>query len=1216
MERSVHSDSKNNMILLSSAMEDLLRRDEDYVFVKNADFVYLSASDAFARMAGFGSAAEVSGKTDYDLFPQAIADKYRADDKMVLETGKSFEGIVERLPEKDGQERWTKTWKRPVRDGEGRVVGLYAMGRDVTSVVDLEAEVRTARKYLDIISNLPGGVGVAHELGGEFYLDYINDGWSHAHHLSEEQGQRMTGGSVLELICEEDRHLLAEEYQRVKNDRNLQGSATYRIHGGDGALHWVNAQFRFAYEESGVNYYYVSYTDMDEQKRAEEKLFDSQAALHEAMSNSDIQFFTYFPGRKRGEIYAVSNRLAGLPTVWSDFPDDFLTYTKASADDAAAYKAMLHEIDEGADEAKCTVQLAYKGVYSWEKIQLRAVRDTAGHTTHGLGYSLNVTSQVAAKDRLQKERVRIKALEGGIFEAFSFNLSKNSEPEIQTADAKFFTEPLRDEVVKQALLISPPISGAHAKTREVMLRAACRIPDARDRELFISACGGSGLQKAVKAGRYNAEIKYRRLIGDEIRWVATRAEVLHDPETGDIIAFFYTKNINDEVINEKVMARILGLNYESVGFCDLQTRKYFVRTAGDSAAGASFRSLPYDQVLEAEAAQTGDQENARDFRDKLRLEKILTELEKSPVYTVYSVGNERREDLPGCPRKQMKKDVFYLDEHKDVVVFLLTDVTDIFEHERENRERMSDALAAARQASEAKSSFLSRMSHEIRTPLNAIIGMDAIAAQSLGNSEKEADCISKIGISARYLLSLINDILDMSRIESGKMLLKNEKFLFSEFIANINTMIYNQTKSKGLDYECVVSSEIAAAYVGDAMKLQQVLINILGNAVKFTEKGKVSLDIRPISGSSSGRSVLRFTVNDTGIGISDEFIDRIYEPFEQSDATSTTVFGGTGLGLAITKNLVGLMGGVIKVRSILGIGSEFTVEVPLEIDESVPVPPRLDLHFEKMSALIVDDDIVVCEQTDNILKDIGMVGEWVTTGREAVDRVMTSSAAEKFYDYILIDWKMPDMDGIETTRQIRKIVGPDVTIIIITAYDWESIEAEAKAAGANLLVSKPLLKTTLVSAFQKARGEQTDSGLPSGFEFDFTGKRVLLAEDNQLNAEIAKTLLESKHFEVDTAVNGLQAMEMYTQKQTGYYSAILMDIRMPLMDGLQACRNIRHWNKEDAKTIPIVAMTANAFDEDVEKSKAAGMNAHLAKPIDPDLMYGTLYRLISEKEGF
>ena len=1211
MEKSVHDRCKDKEAL-SAAMNDLLRLDEDYVFVKDANLVYLASSEAFARMTGRRSAAEVAGKTDYDLFPRDIADKYRADDRLVLDEGRSFEGIVERLPEEQGRERWTKTWKRPVRDGQGNVIGVYAIGRDITRVMDLEAEAQTAKKYIDIISNLPGGVGIAHESDGGIYLDFINNGWAHAHHLSEEQGRQRVGRSVEDLICKEDRALLTDEYQRVKDDRSLQGSATYRIYGDGGGLFWVNAQFRFAYEKDGVAYYYVSYTDMDEQKRAEEKLAESQAALKEAVSHSDIQFFTYFPNAGRCEIYAVNSRLAEMPVVWEHFPDDFLTFAKTSPEDAEAYRRMLREIDGGADESCCTVQLSYRGVYAWERIKLKAVRDANGRTVCAQGYSLNATAQVAAKERLQKERVRLKTLEGGIFEAFSFNLTKNSEPDIQTADEGLFGEPLRDEVVRQALHLSPPISSAHAKTREVLLRAANRIPDDGEREMFISACSGKGLRNAVKDGRYGVEIRYRRCIGgDVVRWVSTTAEVLLDPESGDLIAFFYTKNINDEVVSEKITGQIIGLNYECVSFCDLQTDRLYVKTARHSHDPV-MNDVPYAEGIASVAAMACGEDEALRVKNKLGLDNITAELAKSPVYTVYYAKSERRGDLPGNPCIQMKCDVFYLDEHRDVLVFLLTDITDIFEHERENRQRMADALTAARQASEAKSSFLSRMSHEIRTPLNAIIGMDTIAAQALGDKEKEADCISKIGISARYLLSLINDILDMSRIESGKMLLRNEKFLFSEFIGSVNTMIYNQTRSKGLDYECIVASDIQEAYVGDAMKLQQVLINILGNAVKFTAKGKVSLDVRPLSWKND-RSVVRFTVNDTGIGISDDFIDKIYEPFEQSDATSTAVFGGTGLGLAITKNLVNLMGGTIKVRSILGVGSEFAVEVPLTVDESAPSLPRPDLHFEEMRALIVDDDMIVCEQTYNILADIGMVGEWVTTGRDAVEKVKENFAADSFYDFILIDWQMPEMDGIETTRQIRRVVGPDVTIIIITAYDWETIETEAKAAGANLLVSKPLLKTTLVSAFQKARGAGAENERQTGVEYDFTGKRVLLAEDNQLNAEIARTLLENKGFEVDVADNGLQAMEMYTQKQAGWYDAILLDIRMPLMDGLQACSNIRHWSKEDAATIPIVAMTANAFDEDVEKSKAAGMNAHLAKPIDPDLMYSTLNRLILEK---
>jgi CheY-like chemotaxis protein len=275
--------------------------------------------------------------------------------------------------------------------------------------------------------------------------------------------------------------------------------------------------------------------------------------------------------------------------------------------------------------------------------------------------------------------------------------------------------------------------------------------------------------------------------------------------------------------------------------------------------------------------------------------------------------------------------------------------------------------------------------------------------------------------------------------------------------------------------------------------------------------------------------------------------------------------------------------------------------------------PKTDSHFEKLHTLIVDDDLIICEQTNSVLKDIGMIGEWVTSGREAVEKVKNNFEKSHFYDFILIDWKMPDMDGIETTKQIRRIVGPDVTIITVSAYDWDAIEKEARAAGANMLVTKPLFKSTLISAFQKARGEAEKAPEPAEL-FDFKGKRVLIAEDNQINAEIAKGLLENRHFSVEIASNGLKALEMFTKNSVCYYDVILMDVHMPLMDGLQATQNIRHWEKDDARTVPIIAMTANAFDEDVEKSKAAGMNAHLSKPIEPEVLYRTLHHILYEAE--
>ena len=489
-------------------------------------------------------------------------------------------------------------------------------------------------------------------------------------------------------------------------------------------------------------------------------------------------------------------------------------------------------------------------------------------------------------------------------------------------------------------------------------------------------------------------------------------------------------------------------------------------------------------------------------------------------------------------------------------------MTRIFREQEQQRETLKSALLQAEEASKAKTSFLSRMSHEIRTPMNAIIGMNALAIQALDQPEQVRDYLSKVGISARFLLSLINDILDMSRIESGKVTLKNEKFPLEEFIHNVNDIIYGQAVQKGLDYDCVISSYTADYYIGDSMKLQQILVNLLSNSVKFTEAGgKVQLIIRQ-ERVEQDKAYMAFSVNDTGIG------------------------------------------------------SEFTVRVPLQYcTEERYRNLKLELPLQQLKTLIVDDDVTICEHTARLLEEIGMKAEWVESGIRAVEQIRTKWERREFFNIVLLDWKMPEMDGIETARQIRGIVGEEVTIIVMTAYDWGEIEQEARMAGVNLLVTKPLFKSSLISVFESALQARRQEEVKTQAEhYDFNGKRILLVEDHILNVEVARRLLESKHALVEVAENGIRSIEMFMEAPEHYYDLILMDIRMPVMDGLTATRSIRQLRRTSAKTIPIVAMSANAFDEDIEKSKAAGMNEHLSKPIEPQLLYAVLNKWLYPEE--
>lgn len=521
---------------------------------------------------------------------------------------------------------------------------------------------------------------------------------------------------------------------------------------------------------------------------------------------------------------------------------------------------------------------------------------------------------------------------------------------------------------------------------------------------------------------------------------------------------------------------------------------------------------------------------------------------------------------------------------------------------------LRDALVSAKAANRAKSDFLSRMSHDIRTPMNAIIGMTAIGQIKDDDVEGMKDCFRKIDISSRYLLSLINDILDMSKIETGKMEIAREHFDLIELVDEINQIIFPQASSKSIDYEVYHKEPLDRYYLGDSLRIKQIMMNLLSNALKFTpEGGQIKIDIGEHR-RTNGFSYLQFDVEDTGIGMSDEFKDRIFQPFEQESKEGARNNVGSGLGLSIVYNLAQLMGGTVEVKSEKGKGTSFSVIIPVQLvsdDEEREWERKCKELLRDLDVLVADDDPLIGSQTALILDDIGANTVWVDSGLKAIEEVERSMKSGKPYDVAMIDWKMPDMDGVETAGRIRELVGSDTMIIMISAYDWNGIEADAKKAGVDKFISKPLFRSSIYDAFSKLEGGDAVEQVKTEGA-DFSKCRVLLAEDNDLNREIAKTLLELNGITVEAVRNGQEAVEAFAQKEKDYYHAIFMDIRMPVMDGMEAARSIRKLKKEDARTVPILAMTANAFEEDKIQAMSAGMNGYLVKPLDMKLVLDTL----------
>ena len=718
-------------------------------------------------------------------------------------------------------------------------------------------------------------------------------------------------------------------------------------------------------------------------------------------------------------------------------------------------------------------------------------------------------------------------------------------------------------------------------------------------------------------------VEYRIIRKDgAVRWVDDYGHYT-DTEAYGGIYYVFISDITDKIIAEQAqrdqsdkMITALASDYRSVFHVDL-----------DKDIAVCYRADPTDkeQPREGEPFRYFDcfKQYARDAVDESYREGFLRFIEPDNVRKALSekviiayryLVHRNGEDYYEMIRMAGVRHAADRDDHIVHAIGLgLTNIDAEMRETMSKNQALSEALTAAEEANKAKTAFLSNMSHEIRTPMNAIIGLDSLALRNESLDPETREYLEKIGGSARHLLGLINDILDMSRIESGRMVLRKEEFSFRSMLEQINTMVMTQCSEKGLKYECRVIGGVSDFYIGDDMKLKQVLINILSNAIKFTNPpGEVYLTVERTA-VFEDQSTLRFVIKDTGIGMDASFIPKVFDTFTQEDSSRNNKYGSTGLGMAITKNIVDIMNGTISVTSKKGVGTEFTVVVTLKNSEHNNSEDFF-IDIKDMRVLVVDDEEVAAEHARIVLDEAGIMADTCLSGTEALHMLEIQHLKQQPYNLVLLDWKMPNMDGIECAKEIRKLYSSETTIIILTSFNWDEIMDEALHIGVDSFLAKPLFASNVIGEFERISRKNNMALFREKQRAELAGRRILLAEDVFINAEIMKKLLEIKEAKIDHAENGRIAVNIFAKSEKGYYDAVLMDVRMPEMDGLEATETIRAMDRPDAKNIPIIAMTANAFDEDVQRSLQVGMNAHLSKPVDPERLYQTLEELIWEAD--
>jgi len=1019
--------------LMRCAFRAILENAEEYISVMDKDMVCRAVSDSFARLMG-REPDELYGYTDSELYAGGT------------ETAAT-----------DGEGVHTRRFH--VRDGAGEVIGLVGVGSGSAERREPGEQAGVSWEGNELLNNIPVGCGIAHFENGFFYTDMTSEGLFLIPYITPEMIAVTSGAHFIDAVYEPDRQAVVREYERVKELPAETGSVDHRVRGGDGVLHWMNMKFRRAYMRNGVQYYYVIYSDIDSSKRAELELRKMRRMYEAAVQESNLVVWEYDIAHHRiimaeNEFTEYDYRKFGLPKVTENAPQSLIQYIDDAYVDT--FLEMYRRIDAGAARADCEVWYKLKPGTEprCEHISYTTEFDDDGSPVKAYGIGQNITRQKLAQEEYDRMREQLAGNLADVVGSFQLNLSKNlyiSGYSCYPGVAEALAKKTADEhfAATADTVVSEDIK------QGILKDYTC----ARLTELFQSGHKELEREYPVKTSR------------GSVMWVHSTLHMMLNPSTGDVEGITYSKDITKQKRNEAIVRIIVSENCEYVGIIDTAAGTY-ERHSGTWLTGTETgQRFPYDNIRKTVAAMFMSPEGAKALLEKTELPAVVEALKNAPRFTV--PFRCRAEENGVVPMKQIS--FCWLDvEHREILV-TQQDVTAAYEQEQKHAEELRRAMLEAEHANAMKTEFLSNLSHDMRTPLNAVLGYAGFAIQSNDPAER-TDYLEKISRAGNLLLTLINDTLDLSKIESGAIALKLAPIGCGEVIGRVLAPIRPEMEKKHIRFTLENSHAVMATINIDALRVQEIFINLLSNAVKFTpDGGEIALVIECVKLEADCVHD-RITVRDSGCGMSQEFLPKLFEPFTQERTKENADVGGSGLGLSIVKRLVDLMGGTIEVRSELGKGTEFEV----------------CLDFER-----VDDGVAVLED-----------------------------------------------DGVR-------------------------------------------LET-------------------------LAGSRVLLCEDNAMNREIAVKLLEMRGMTAECAENGQIGLRLFSSSEPGHFDAVLMDVRMPVMDGMAAAKAIRALDHPDAKSVPIFAMTADAFDDDVQKCLDAGMNGHIAKPIDPKLLYVKLAAAIRD----